>query len=74
MPRKTKPEAATGQLRLSAPHQGRRRQLRAAGPIDLAAIAVGADHTLALKSDGTVWGFGNNESGQLDPTSFSASS
>jgi alpha-tubulin suppressor-like RCC1 family protein len=29
------------------------------------AIAAGADHSLALKSDGTVWAWGNNYCGQL---------
>jgi len=29
------------------------------------AIAAGGYHTLALKTDGTVWGFGQNASGQL---------
>ena len=29
------------------------------------AIAVGRDHSLALKSDGTVWAWGFNQYGQL---------
>ena len=29
------------------------------------AIAAGWYHNIALKSDGTVWGTGNNEKGQL---------
>ena len=29
------------------------------------AIAAGADHSLALKRDGTVWGWGSNGSGQI---------
>ncbi|MGE0877959.1 MAG: RCC1 domain-containing protein [Acidimicrobiia bacterium] len=35
------------------------------GLSDITAIAAGADHSLALKSDGTVWSFGNNAFGQL---------
>jgi len=31
----------------------------------VAAIASGADHSLALKSDGTVWAWGDNQYGQL---------
>ncbi len=31
------------------------------------AIAAGADHTVAVRSDGTLWGCGRNDSGQLGP-------
>jgi alpha-tubulin suppressor-like RCC1 family protein len=32
---------------------------------DVVAIAGGAEHTLALRRDGTVWAWGHNEQGQL---------
>jgi predicted CxxxxCH...CXXCH cytochrome family protein len=35
------------------------------------AIAAGGDHSLALKSDGSVWGWGYNYSGQLGDGTFS---
>jgi alpha-tubulin suppressor-like RCC1 family protein len=35
------------------------------GATDWAAIAAGAFYTVALKSDGTLWGWGENSSGQL---------
>lgn len=36
-----------------------------AGLTDVTAIAAGRSHSLALKSDGTVWAWGSNEYGQL---------
>lgn len=39
------------------------------GLADVVAIAAGSNHSLALKSDGTAWAFGNNDGGQLgNPT------
>jgi alpha-tubulin suppressor-like RCC1 family protein len=38
-----------------------------AGLADVRSIAAGADHTLALKVDGTLWGWGGNARGQLGP-------
>ena len=35
------------------------------GLSSVVAIAAGNDHSLALKSDGTVWAWGNNSYGQL---------
>src|SRR5450631_3833284 len=32
---------------------------------DIVKIAAGQDHTLAVKSDGTVWAWGNNVYGEL---------
>src|SRR3712207_4798811 len=32
---------------------------------DVTAIACGGNHSLALRSDGTVWAWGDNSSGQL---------
>ena len=30
-----------------------------------ASAATGRDHTVAIKTDGTLWAWGNNDSGQL---------
>jgi len=40
---------------------------------DVVAIAAGDDHTLALKSDGTVWAWGRNANGQLGNGTTSSS-
>lgn len=37
------------------------------GDSDWTQVAAGADHTLALKSDRSLWGWGDNTSGQLHP-------
>ena len=39
--------------------------LQASGLTNVIAIATGLGHCLALKSDGSVWGWGNNSYGQL---------
>jgi hypothetical protein len=37
---------------------------------DVVAIAAGASHSVALKTDGTVWAWGGNSSGQLGDGTF----
>ncbi|WP_127533231.1 RCC1 domain-containing protein [Paenibacillus kobensis] len=39
--------------------------VQVAGLSDIIAVAAGDDHSLALRKDGTVWGWGGNEQGQL---------
>jgi alpha-tubulin suppressor-like RCC1 family protein len=39
--------------------------LQVAGPSEVVAVAGGSQHSLALSSDGTVWGWGDNQSGPL---------
>jgi RHS repeat-associated protein len=56
----------------SAPAGGLPAQVQ--GLTNVTAIATGANHTLALKSDGTVWAWGNNTYGQLGNNSTTNSS
>ena len=41
---------------------------------NISAIACGSNHTLALKTDGTVWCWGDNSYGQLGDGSYAANS
>ncbi|WP_306468791.1 hypothetical protein [Bacillus cereus group sp. BfR-BA-01353] len=45
-------------------------QCDVSGWINIVAIAVGTNHTIGLKSDGTVVAVGNNEFGQCDVGSW----
>jgi alpha-tubulin suppressor-like RCC1 family protein len=54
-----------GQLGLGAPSSRVARPVEAPVLDDVVAIAAGAFHTLALRSDGAVWGFGDASAGQL---------
>ena|GEM_PF-5751800 len=44
---------------------GRSTPMQVSGLKDVTAIAAGSYHTVVLKKDGTVWGFGDNYYGQL---------
>src|SRR5579885_1099190 len=39
--------------------------VRVAGPRDVAQVAVGIEHSLALAEDGTMWSWGENSFGEL---------
>jgi alpha-tubulin suppressor-like RCC1 family protein len=54
-----------GQLGLGAPSSRVVRPTETPVLDDVVAIAAGAFHTLALRSDGAVWGFGDASAGQL---------
>ena len=66
---------STGQLGRGTPLQPRPRATPPPGPnlapapvVDLAnivSIAAGAEHAIAVRSDGTVWAWGNNDENQL---------
>src|SRR6185503_7429522 len=44
--------------------------VQVSGLTSVTAIAAGQDHSLALKSDGTVWAWGAGDSGQLGDGNF----
>ena len=45
--------------------------MQASGITNAVAVASGAFYSLALKNDGTVWGWGENDKGQLGNGTFS---
>lgn len=56
---------ASGELGNGTTPTSRATPGRVSGLTGVAAIAGGRNHALALRSDGTVWSWGNNTSGQL---------
>jgi alpha-tubulin suppressor-like RCC1 family protein len=63
---------ASGQLGNGTTSAYSTTPVRVAGLTGVVRIAAGAHHTLALRNDGTVWGWGSNSYGQTD-CSFVAS-
>jgi len=67
---------AYGQLGsgLTAPQSATPQLVQNSAGATVSAIAAGASHALALKGDGTVWGWGSNSRGQLGSDQFSYAS
>jgi len=42
-------------------------------PLEWQSIAVGESHSLALATNGMLWGWGDNQYGQLDPSNYTSS-
>ena len=65
----------SGQLGIGTSGTGteKRTPVQVPGLSNVIAIAAGNDHSLALKSDGTVWAWGWNNSGQLGNVSTTSS-
>ena len=57
-----------GQLGDTTSGADRTSPVQVSGLTDVTAIAAGGTHSVALKTDGTVWSWGNNDSGQLGDT------
>ena len=49
-------------------------QVTALSGMTFTAVAAGSHHTVALRNDGTVWAWGNNDCGQLGNSDTSSSS
>jgi alpha-tubulin suppressor-like RCC1 family protein len=56
---------ASGQLGDGGSSTVRRRPLKLSFPQPVVSIAAGADHSLVVLNDGTLWAWGGNTSGQL---------
>ncbi|NBD22977.1 RCC1 domain-containing protein [Paenibacillus glycinis] len=67
---------AYGQLGYGSSSEGSKMPVQVQGLDSVIAISAGSEHSLALKSDGTVWAWGSNASGQLGDgsTMFKSSS